>query len=56
MVDSMKQIQDMTAELQSFKDAAKLVVDLVDLVAGRTAEGKLYCNVCRRPPRTSWLM
>ena len=39
MVDSMKRIKALSAELQDFKDAAKLVVDMVDPVTGE-AEGE----------------
>ncbi|KAG2562115.1 hypothetical protein PVAP13_8KG275805 [Panicum virgatum] len=39
MVDSMKRIKALSAELQDFKDAAKLVVDMVDPVAVE-AEGE----------------
>ena len=38
-VDSRKQIQDLSSELQGFKDAAKLVVGMVDSVTGK-AEGE----------------
>ena len=39
MVDSMKRIKALSAELQDFKDAAKLVVDMVDPITGE-AEGE----------------
>lgn len=40
MVDSMKRIKALSAELQDFKDAAKLIVEMVGPVAGET-EGEM---------------
>jgi len=45
MVDSMKRIKALSAELQDFKDAAKLVVDMVDPVTGE-AEGEKTLLQC----------
>ena len=39
LVDSMKWIKALSTELQDFKDAAKLIVDMMDPVTGE-AEGK----------------
>ncbi|KAG2589447.1 hypothetical protein PVAP13_5NG017500 [Panicum virgatum] len=38
MVDSMKRIKDLSAELQDFKEASKLLIDLVDPVVVEATE------------------
>ena len=51
MVDSMKRIKDLSAVLQHFKEASKLLVDLVDPAAGEAAEEKTLLSRLQEAPQ-----
>jgi len=58
MVDSVKQIQSSSAELQEFKDAATIIADMVDPVVGESKEQRTLLQHSQGDPQkfTAYVM